>query len=261
MKALGAKGANVGASRSNGAVASGGFKGPGEQTAPNVAATDAGSSAGNTSIPTLETVTIGGSYSRPDESVVPGDWSTSMNGRVLNAEWAQYRDDEESRIANGTFKALAWEAYGKPALITAGSWYFGALVADIMYLNEGAATLGAATAADVGEAVPAFARSQYGRVSSVERAAALDKSPICPYCGRSPSTQVDHITALRQDWQSGGWSDTYAARTARVSSSDNLIGACAPCNASKGARQIGESQGQWWPPGWQVGEWWPYGGP
>ncbi|MEO5625632.1 MAG: hypothetical protein ABIQ70_06475, partial [Dokdonella sp.] len=95
----------------NGAVASGGFKGPGEQRSTNVEASNVGSSASNTasssgSMPTLENVTIGGSFSRPDDSFVPGDWSTSMNGRILNAENAQYNDEEEQRNANGMIKGF-----------------------------------------------------------------------------------------------------------------------------------------------------------
>ncbi len=34
--------------------------------------------------------------------------------------------------------------------------------------------------------VPAFARSQYGRVPTAERAAALERAPTCPYCGTKP---------------------------------------------------------------------------
>lgn len=36
-------------------------------------------------------------------------------------------------------------------------------------------------------------------------------------------------------------------------------GACASCNAAKGARALGEGPGQWWPPGWPSGTWWPFG--
>lgn len=109
------------------------------------------------------------------------------------------------------------------------------------------------------DATPAFARSQYGRVGTADRAAAIEKSPTCPYCGQSPSSQVDHITSMKQDWTSGGWADDAATRTARVNDPDNLIGACASCNASKGAREIGEGAGQWWPSRWPSGVWWPFG--
>lgn len=108
-------------------------------------------------------------------------------------------------------------------------------------------------------AVPAFARSQYGRVPAAERAAALERAPTCPYCGQRTSTQVDHITALRRDWDAGGWADDFATRTGRVNDPDNLVGACASCNGTKQARELGEGPGQWWPPGWPSGTWWPYG--
>lgn len=117
------------------------------------------------------------------------------------------------------------------------------------------------TAASIADDVPAFARSQYGRVLAAERAAALERAPTCPYCGTSPSSQVDHISALRRDWGAGGWADDFATRTGRVNDPGNLIGACASCNASKGARAIGEGAGQWWPSGWPSGSWWPFGGP
>jgi len=117
------------------------------------------------------------------------------------------------------------------------------------------------TAASIADDVPAFARSQYGRVPAAERAAALERAPTCPYCGTSPSSQVDHIGALRRDWGAGGWADDFATRTGRVNDPGNLIGACASCNASKGARAIGEGAGQWWPSGWPSGSWWPFGGP
>jgi RHS repeat-associated protein len=115
-------------------------------------------------------------------------------------------------------------------------------------------------AAKSAEDVPAYARSQYGRMTTGERNGALEKSPTCPYCGEAPSTQADHITSLKRDWESGGWADERATRTARVNDSDNLIGACGRCNQSKGARQIGRGPGQWWPGGWGD-QWWPFGGP
>ena len=109
--------------------------------------------------------------------------------------------------------------------------------------------------------MPAYARSQYGRPTVAQRAGAFDKAPTCPYCGESQSTQVDHINAQKLDWQSGGWADDFATRTARVNSPDNLIGACQSCNASKNALPIGPGAGEWWPQGWPAGVWWPFGGP
>lgn len=100
----------VNTSGNNGAVAAGRFKGPGAQRTQNVDTPNVGSSAGNTasslgSTPTLETVSVGAHYPG-GESVVPGDWSTSMNGRVLNAEWGQYLGEEEQRNANGMIKGF-----------------------------------------------------------------------------------------------------------------------------------------------------------
>jgi hypothetical protein len=111
------------------------------------------------------------------------------------------------------------------------------------------------------EVEPPYARSQYGLLTSTARSAALEKSPVCPYCGVADSTQVDHIVALRTDWSTGGWKDDYATRTARMNSSGNLIGACQACNASKQARPIGLGPAEWWPPAWPRGIWWPFGGP
>jgi RHS repeat-associated protein len=120
---------------------------------------------------------------------------------------------------------------------------------------------GSRAAAKAADEVPAFARSQYSRMSTSQRAGALAKSPMCPYCGTRPSTQGDHISSLKRDWASGGWADDRITRSTRVNSSDNLIGACQPCNGSKGALDIGPGAGQWWPPGWPSGVWWPFGGP
>jgi len=100
-----------------------------------------------------------------------------------------------------------------------------------------------------GEAPP-FSRSEYPRLSPGEREAALAREPICQYCGKNPSTQVDHIESLKQDWTDGGWKDTRAARGARVNDPSNSAGACQSCNGSKGAKPIGQGPGQWWPPGW-----------
>lgn len=136
------------------------------------------------------------------------------------------------------------------------------LADDAIRLTDNLPTTAATnTATGVADEVPAFARSQYGRVPAAERAAALETTPTCPYCGTNPSSQVDHITALRQDWGAGGWADDFATRTARINDPGNLIGACASCNASKGARVLDEGPGQWWPSGWPSGTWWPFGGP
>lgn len=117
------------------------------------------------------------------------------------------------------------------------------------------------TAGATGDEVPAFSRSAYGRVPGAARGQVLEDNPTCVYCGENPANQVDHINSLKQDWESGGWSDEPGVRTARVNDPGNLTGACASCNASKGASPIGTGSGEWWPSGWPLGEWWPFGGP
>jgi hypothetical protein len=128
-------------------------------------------------------------------------------------------------------------------------------------LAAGACVAAEDTGATAGDEVPAFSRSAYGRVPGAARGQVLGENPTCVYCGENPANQVDHINSLRQDWESGGWSDEPAVRTARVNDPGNLTGACASCNASKGASPIGTGPGEWWPPGWPLGEWWPFGGP
>src|SRR6266536_2395754 len=75
-------------------------------------------------------------------------------------------------------------------------------------VGEASAETTTAQAAEPGAGLagkaPPFARSQYGRMTAAERTAALEKAPTCPYCGQASSTQVDHITALKQDWEAGG---------------------------------------------------------
>jgi hypothetical protein len=114
--------------------------------------------------------------------------------------------------------------------------------------EEGAAAVAAA---------PGFARTQYARLSGSVRTTTLARSPTCSYCGKRASTEVDHIRALRTDWEGAGRFEDMATRSARVNNPQNLTGACRSCNASKGARELGQSPGQWWPPGWGD-SWWPF---
>ena len=62
-----------------------------------------------------------------------------------------------------------------------------------------------------------------GRVWRRLRAQVLRQEPTCYWCGRRPSTCVDHLLPLSQ-----------RPDLAHVRS--NLVGACMPCNASKGDR-------------------------
>jgi hypothetical protein len=99
---------------------------------------------------------------------------------------------------------------------------------------------------------PPYDRSEYPPLTKAQREAALAREPTCQYCGKEPSTQVDHIDPLKQDWQNGGWKDTRAERGARVNDPNNLAGSCPACNGpgGKGSKPIGQGPGQWWPPGW-----------
>lgn len=53
---------------------------------------------GQSGIQRLETVTVEASY-WTGLSTVPGDWSTSMNGRIIGAEWAWYNEAYANEIA------------------------------------------------------------------------------------------------------------------------------------------------------------------
>lgn len=53
---------------------------------------------GQSGVQQLETVTVEASY-RTGLSTVPGDWSTSMNGRILGAEWAWYNEAYANEVA------------------------------------------------------------------------------------------------------------------------------------------------------------------
>ncbi len=108
---------------------------------------------------------------------------------------------------------------------------------------------------------PPYARSQYGKPAGSVRSSALDKTDVCPYCGNRAPNTLDHVRAQKQDWVEGGWADDFADRTARINDPDNLVGACGSCNSSKGAKPIGQGEGEWWPPGWGADDLWPFGGP
>jgi 5-methylcytosine-specific restriction endonuclease McrA len=60
-------------------------------------------------------------------------------------------------------------------------------------------------------------------------AAVLAEDPNCIYCGFCPSTTVDHMIPLDR-----GGDHSYA----------NLVGACGPCNSSKGNRLMSEWTGR-----------------
>lgn len=205
------------------------------------------------------------------EAVDIGRWAvrsaTDENQRELNRQVVGYIWDHPGEAAGAVWSGITdpiaqdWQSGNQGEAIGRAVFDIGTAVAPLTKLAT--AARGARAAASAGEAaraVPAFARTQYGAVSGAERASVLARTPVCVYCGARPASQLDHISALKRDWDSGGWADDFATRTGRVNSPINLTGACAPCNASKGAREIGTGPGQWWPPGWPSGTWWPFGG-
>ena len=107
--------------------------------------------------------------------------------------------------------------------------------------------------------IPPYARTAYNRVPQGVGDSVIGTNQICVYCGVRPSTHVDHIDPLKNDWETGGWNDDLPTRSARANDPANLTGACGVCNPSKGARLIGQGPGLWWPPGWD-NRWWPFGG-
>ncbi|MEU6401428.1 RHS repeat-associated core domain-containing protein [Streptomyces sp. NPDC046985] len=107
---------------------------------------------------------------------------------------------------------------------------------------------------------PDYARKAYKRPTTGVRNAAIAKSPTCPYCDASPSTEFEHVDPQKGDWDRGGWLSSRDVRSRRVNDPGNTTGACRPCNASKQDKSLGEGSGQWWPNAWPSGVWWPFGG-
>jgi 5-methylcytosine-specific restriction endonuclease McrA len=91
---------------------------------------------------------------------------------------------------------------------------------------------------DVAKEVPAYARNKYKRMTKAEKDAALEKDPICVYCKEKASDTVDHIRSQKQDWNEGGFMDTYEVRSARINDPKNHAGACRSCNSSKGSNSV-----------------------
>ncbi|WP_307831555.1 LamG-like jellyroll fold domain-containing protein [Nucisporomicrobium flavum] len=98
------------------------------------------------------------------------------------------------------------------------------------------------------ESPPPYNRDEYDDVPEGMRNHILTNDPVCLYCRDARSTQVDHIYPLKADWLSGGYKDSREVRSARVNAESNLAGACGPCNASKGARELWVT---WLPPMFQ----------
>jgi 5-methylcytosine-specific restriction endonuclease McrA len=60
----------------------------------------------------------------------------------------------------------------------------------------------------------------------------IARDPDCTYCFGCPSTTADHVVPLTR----GG-----------LDVESNLVGACAPCNSSKGDRLLSEWRGRYCP--------------
>ncbi len=108
---------------------------------------------------------------------------------------------------------------------------------------------------------PPYSRSQYKRPTTSVRNDALKRSPTCPYCGASRSTDYEHVyNPQKYDWARGGHVNSRDTRSGRVNDPSNTTGACGPCNSAKQDRPIGTGPGEYWPPSWPPGQPWPYGG-
>jgi RHS repeat-associated protein len=108
---------------------------------------------------------------------------------------------------------------------------------------------------------PAYSRSAYKRPTASARNDALNRSPMCPYCGVNRSTDYEHVhNPQKLDWTNGGYMNSRDARSARVNDPSNTTGACGPCNSGKQDRPIGDGPGEYWPPAWPAGKPWPFGG-
>ncbi|WP_306210107.1 RHS repeat-associated core domain-containing protein [Actinoplanes sp. RD1] len=108
---------------------------------------------------------------------------------------------------------------------------------------------------------PPYARRHYKRPTRSVRDDALKRSPMCPYCGASKSTDYEHVNnPQKYDWARGGHVNTRDTRSGRVNDPTNTTGACGPCNSAKQDRPIGTGPGEYWPPAWPAGKPWPFGG-
>ncbi len=67
---------------------------------------------------------------------------------------------------------------------------------------------------------------------------------------------MDHVEPLKQHWRTRGSAMSLDARSTEANHRRNLVGACATCNRSKGARLL-RTNG-WWPGAWGA-TWWAFG--
>ncbi len=97
---------------------------------------------------------------------------------------------------------------------------------------------------------------QYAAIpSGNKQVAAQDNGGTCVYCNAAPIADIDHIEPLKLHWAAKGSTQDKTTRSAEANDTKNLVGSCAACNRSKGAKKLGTG---WWPSAWG-GSWWPFG--
>jgi hypothetical protein len=85
--------------------------------------------------------------------------------------------------------------------------------------------------------------------------ASQDNNGICVYCNNAAIEDIDHIQPLKYHWLEKGAMQDLQTRSDEANDTRNLVGSCATCNRSKGAKRLNI---EWWPASWG-GTWWPYG--
>jgi hypothetical protein len=106
----------------------------------------------------------------------------------------------------------------------------------------------------------ALARYGYARKYSAippvnTQAATNDNGGICVYCNASAIADIDHVYPLKEHWKARGAIMDQLTRSNEANHLNNLVGACANCNRSKGSKLL---RAGWNPPAWGA-LWWPFG--
>lgn len=97
---------------------------------------------------------------------------------------------------------------------------------------------------------------QYAAIPQANiRAALQDNNGKCVYCNVNANADVDHVYPLKWHWKTRG-ATMGAARSNEANHLNNLVGACANCNRSKGSKLLLNG---WNPPAWPAHQWWPFG--
>lgn len=110
------------------------------------------------------------------------------------------------------------------------------------------------------EAIAGYGYSRkYQAIPALNKQLAMaDNGGTCVYCDQAPTADVDHIEPLKEHWRAKGATMDVITRSVEASAMNNLVGACAACNRSKGAKKLVSG---WAPPRWPPGVWWPFGPP